>query len=98
MCVQFGFSSAPGVVEVVPYTDFARAHEHHMVSGVRTLYHILLDTVCRLEVYYWILCVVWKYMYRTYSALRGTLTFVEVPLCGYQISNQKRLCESIRIY
>ncbi|XP_064391244.1 translocon-associated protein subunit beta-like [Halichondria panicea] len=29
---KFGFSSAPGVVEVVPYTDFARAHEHHMME------------------------------------------------------------------
>ncbi len=33
MYVQFGYSSAPGVVRVVQYSDFSRAHEHHMVSG-----------------------------------------------------------------
>ena len=30
---QYGFSSAPGVVRVVPYSDFSRIHEHHVVSA-----------------------------------------------------------------
>ncbi len=65
VCIQFGFSSAPGVVEVVPYTEFARAHEHHMVSGgdliVCWILHVFynyenflcLQDVCAFTLFYW---------------------------------------------